>query len=110
MKIDGKWINLTEEDANIVEAAARAGIGIPAPCYRGKANRGCCLACVVEIDGKQVYACGTAPEEGMEVVVRREDLDALRKERIDDYRNGRTVADGACGDCCPPDAAGAGCC
>ncbi len=83
--IDGKEVIFTGEDKNIVDLADRVGIGIPAPCYRSNQKNGCCKACVIEIDGKQAYACGTKPEENMNIIVNRADLKAIRKERINKY-------------------------
>jgi predicted molibdopterin-dependent oxidoreductase YjgC len=65
--------------------ATREKIKLPAPCYKAKRRRGCCNACVVEISGKEYYACNTVPENGMEIIVEREDLIALRNERIKCY-------------------------
>ncbi len=80
--IDGNEITATSHDMNLVEAAERANIRIPAPCYRTKKTGVCCKACVVEIGGKLHYACGTAPRDGMNIVVNRDDLKAIRKKRL----------------------------
>lgn len=88
VKIDGVTIPFSVEDANIVETAQKAGIGIPAPCFLAKRKKGCCNGCVVEIDGKQQFACATKAKEGMEITVNREDLKALRKERLKAYQEG----------------------
>ena len=50
--IDGQKAEITADDKNIVDVADRAGIGIPAPCYKNGRRGGCCRICVVEIDGK----------------------------------------------------------
>jgi NADH-quinone oxidoreductase subunit G len=92
--IDGIKVIFSDKDKNIIEVADKAGIGIPAPCYRSKTKNNCCNSCVIEIDGKQVYACGTKPEEGMEITVNRDDLIAIRKERIKNYKDS---ADQGCG-------------
>jgi predicted molibdopterin-dependent oxidoreductase YjgC len=63
--IDGQNIEVTADDKNIVEVADRMRIGIPAACYRAKQSKGCCHACVVEIDGEQKYACSTTPDPGL---------------------------------------------
>lgn len=83
--IDGTETEVLNSDKNIVDTAARMGIGIPAPCYKNGRNGGCCEVCVVEINGKQAYACCTRPAEGMSVIVKRDDLIAIRKERIAYY-------------------------
>ncbi|GEM_PF-902342 len=86
IEIDGKNVRVTDASMNIVEVAKTAGIAIPAPCFLAKKKNGCCKACVVEIDNKQAYACGTKPSEGMNIIVNREDLKALRKERLLKYK------------------------
>ena len=86
--IDGKVIEVTPVDKNIVDVASRAKIGIPAPCYRTQRKNGCCSACVVEIDGEQKFACSTVPENGMNIVVNRADLKAIRKQRLLEYKEG----------------------
>jgi len=86
--IDGQVIEVNPSDKNIVDVADRAKIGIPAACYRAQQNKGCCHACVIEIDGDQKFACSTAPEDGMEIVLNRADLSALRKARLLEYKDG----------------------
>ena len=86
--IDGQMIDLTPFDNNIIDLASRAKIKIPAPCYHTKRSKGCCSACVVEIDGEQKFACSTSPENGMKIVVDRADLKALRKQRLLEYKEG----------------------
>lgn len=53
IRIDGKTVYFTEKGKDIVDVAEKAGIGIPAPCYRSSEMGGCCRACVDEIDGQQ---------------------------------------------------------
>lgn len=84
--IDGRKVRVTDDTKNIVEIAKTVGIGIPAPCFFAKRKTGCCMGCVVEIDNEQTYACGTRPVEGMNVIVNRDDLRALRKERLIKYK------------------------
>ena len=101
--IDGKPVEAVPGDKNIVDAADRARIGIPAPCYRNNRANGCCNACVVEINGIQKFACCTLPEAGMAVILNREDLKAIRRQRLIAYRTGRK-SDSSCGcsgdNCC----------
>lgn len=86
--IDGVVVSISPEDKNIVETAKRAGIGIPAPCYFANRKKGCCSACVVDVDGEQQFACGIKAQAGMNITVQRDDLNALRKERLQKYREG----------------------
>jgi predicted molibdopterin-dependent oxidoreductase YjgC len=87
--IDGKEVEINKGDKNIVDVAARAKIGIPAPCYKAGRKDGCCNACVIEIDGENKFACATKPEVGMNIIVNREDLIQLRKERIKEYQENK---------------------
>jgi NADH dehydrogenase/NADH:ubiquinone oxidoreductase subunit G len=84
--IDNKQIEVLPGDKNIIDVAGKAKIGIPSPCYRSKDNKGCCKVCVVEIEGKLASACCTKPVDGMNVIVNRDDLKLLRKERMLDYQ------------------------
>jgi len=86
--IDGQLIEVTRDDKNIVDVSSRAKIPIPAACYRAQREKGCCHGCVVEIDGEQKFACATVPENGMNVVVNREDLKAIRKKNLLEYNEG----------------------
>lgn len=86
--IDGRVVEITIVEENIVEVADRVKIRIPAPCYRAQQSKGCCHGCVVDIDGEQKFACATVPEDGMVVVVDRADLKAIRKKRLLEYQEG----------------------
>ena len=86
IEIDGRSVNIADSSMNIVEVAKTVGISIPAPCFLAKKKNGCCKACVVEIDEKQSYACGIKPTRGMKIIVNREDLKTLRKERLLKYK------------------------
>ena len=96
--IDGKQIELTEQDTNIVELTKRASVKLPAPCYIAQRKKGCCKGCVVEVNGEQKYACVTKPEPDMHIIVDREDLNELRKDRIAAYRENQNNPDARC-DC-----------
>ncbi len=109
--IDGKEIAVEQTDKNIVDVADRAGVGIPAPCYRSGNRRVCCRVCVVEADSKQVYACCTSPQDGMQITVYREDLERLRAERIRQYRTSsepEQACECTCG--CESGTSAEGCC
>ena len=97
IKIDEKEIEITSEDKNIVDVADRSKIGIPAPCYRSNKSKGCCYSCVVEINGKQEYACNTKPIDGMNIIFNREDLKELRKKKIIKYQEQAKSPASSCG-------------
>lgn len=104
IQIDELVIKIFNEDKNIVDVAKRARIGIPAPCYYAKRKKGCCKVCLIEINGKEKYACCTKPENGMDIIFKRHDLDAIRKGRIKEYTEVKAKpCDCGCGsdcDCC----------
>jgi len=86
--IDGQRVEVAPSDKNIVDIATRAKIGIPAACYRAQRKKGCCHGCVVEIDGEQKFACVTAPRNGMNIVLDRADLKAIRQHNLKKYKEG----------------------
>ncbi|NQV33358.1 MAG: (2Fe-2S)-binding protein [Phycisphaeraceae bacterium] len=100
--IDGRVIEIIPSDKNIVDVANRVEIAIPDACYRVEKSKGCCQACIVEIDGELKYACATVPTEGMNVVVGREDLKATRKQRLFVYQE--NVKNGTSSGCSCSDA------
>lgn len=83
--IDNRTIKLTLEDINIVDTAKRNGITIPAPCYEVNKVGGCCKSCVIEIDGDERFGCSTHPEDGMRIVVDRDDLNNQREKWLKKY-------------------------
>jgi TusA-related sulfurtransferase/ferredoxin len=102
--IDGKVITVNANDKNIVEVVTREKIAIPATCYRAKKKKGCCHGCVVEVDGEQKFACDTAPEDGMNIVIDREDLKAVRKNNLIKYNEG--IESGNPCECSMPETSG----
>ena len=86
ISIDGKKVRVEDPSMNIVDIAKSAGISIPAPCYFSKRKNGCCKVCVVEVNSQKKYACATKAKEGMDIVIDREDLKAIRKERLLKYK------------------------
>jgi len=85
--IDGREVEIFDNDKNIVDIADRAKIGIPAPCYKDGRKKGCCKACLIEINGEKEYACSTKPIDGMDIIFDRADLAKIRKERLLTYRD-----------------------
>ncbi len=87
MKIifDGKEMKVENAEDNIVEVAQKHGVSIIAPCFRNKHKHGGCGACVIEVEGKKAFACGTKPYDGMNIVYDTPELDTLRKERLAIY-------------------------
>lgn len=107
IKIDEKEILVSDATKNIVQIAEENGITIIAPCYRSSNRRGCCKACLIETNGNETYACGTRPEDGMTIVYKREDLEAIRKERLASYAQSLKENKNNDGQCCDT---GSSCC
>lgn len=110
MKIifDGNEFEVKDSASNIVEVAQQNGVYIPAPCFRNNKSKGCCNGCLIEVNGKEGFACNTKPKDGMEIVYDREDLATRRTENLKKYseaiKNGdlskNTCSTGGCGCSC----------
>ncbi len=84
LKIDGIDITAREGDT-ILDAANDAGIKIPTMCYlRGAEEpKRPCLLCLVEIEGRgRARACNTTVASGMVVETNNKELQAYRKQRL----------------------------
>ena len=69
IKIDGKDFAVKEGEY-ILNAARANDVFIPAICYLTRCSPTlACRICLVEADGKQVYACNAKVKEGMEISV-----------------------------------------
>jgi len=78
IKIDGVEVK-AKEGEYILNAARANGIFIPAICYLTRCSPTlACRICLVEADGKQVYACNAKVKDGMEI---RVDTPNILKER-----------------------------
>lgn len=85
IKIDSVVIEVLSEKKNIVEVAKENGISIVAPCYNSESRVGCCKVCIIEVNGKKRFACGTKPVDGMVIVYKRLDLIEERSVAIEKY-------------------------
>jgi len=103
--VDGQTIKVGQEDKNLIDVAKRAKIAIPCVCYHSGQAQGCCRACVVDVDGRESFACATVPADGMQVIIQRKDLQALRRQRLAEYR--KQPPTGGPGGCC---SSSTGCC
>jgi len=78
IKIDGKEYKVKEGEY-ILNAARANNLFIPAICYLTRCSPTlACRICLVEADGKQVYACNTKVKEGMDISI---DTPNILKER-----------------------------
>ncbi len=99
--IDGQTTVIGALEKNLVELASRVGIRIPAPCLKNKRKHGCCKACLIEVDGKQTYACSSQPKSKSEVVVKRSDLEQIRKASLQNFKQQVKSSDtSSCGCSC----------
>lgn len=86
LTIDGQTTVIGASEKNLVELASRVGVRIPAPCLKNKRKHGCCKACLVEVGGQQTYACSSKPKSNTEVIVKRRDLDQIRKASLQNFK------------------------
>jgi predicted molibdopterin-dependent oxidoreductase YjgC len=99
MTLDGQIVAILPSDRNIVDVADRLKKEMIAACYRARRKNGCCHGCIIDVEGKLRFACATAPQAGMNVIVDRADLIKIRKERALLYRE-KNQDGKSCGGCC----------
>ncbi|MDH4027700.1 MAG: molybdopterin-dependent oxidoreductase [Nitrospirota bacterium] len=83
--IDGKEVKVPE-GANLIDAAASAGIHIPNLCHvKGMKGIGACRMCLVEMEGMKapLIGCTTKVKDGMKVNTKTENVEEVRKFVID---------------------------
>lgn len=81
--IDGKEC-YAEPGQNVLDAAADNGVYIPSLCHvRGLVPAGSCRICNVKIAGRNMTACTTPVEEGMEIENNTAELQDMRKAIVE---------------------------
>ena len=96
INIDGKEIQ-TQEGEYILNAARANDIFIPAICYLTRCSPTlACRLCLVEADGKQVYACNAKSKEGMSVVTSTENIIKERRAIMEVYDVNHPLECGVC--------------
>jgi len=96
VKIDGKECK-TREGEYILNAARANDIFIPAICYLTRCSPTlACRICLVEADGKRVYACNAKVKEGMEVTVTNEEILQERRAIMEVYDVNHPLQCGVC--------------
>ena len=96
IKIDGKEF-VVKEDEYILNAARANDIFIPAICYLTRCSPTlACRICLVEADGKQVYACNAKVKEGMEVTVDTPNILQERRAIMEVYDVNHPLQCGVC--------------
>jgi NADH-quinone oxidoreductase subunit G len=94
--IDGRSVQ-TQEGEYILNAARANGIFIPAICYLTRCSPTlACRICLVEADGKQVYACNAKAKEGMEIATTTPNILAERRAIMEVYDVNHPLECGVC--------------
>lgn len=96
INIDGREIK-TQEGEYILNAARANNIFIPAICYLTRCSPTlACRICLVEADGKQVYACNAKAKEGMSIVTTTENIAKERRAIMEVYDVNHPLQCGVC--------------
>ncbi|MCD6432611.1 MAG: NADH-quinone oxidoreductase subunit G [Sulfurimonas sp.] len=96
INIDGKEIE-TQEGEFILNAARANDIFIPAICYLSRCSPTlACRICLVEADGKQVYACNAKSKDGMNITTSTETIDKERRAIMEVYDVNHPLQCGVC--------------
>ncbi len=96
IKIDGKEYK-AKEGEYILNAARANDIFIPAICYLTRCSPTlACRICLVEADGKQVYACNAKVKEGMEITVDTPNILEERRAIMEVYDVNHPLQCGVC--------------
>jgi len=102
LTIDGKECQ-TQEGEYLLNVARSNNIYIPAICYLTRCSPTlACRLCLVEADGKQVYACNAKAKEGMQITTSSENIEKERRAIMEVYDVNHPLQCGVCdqsGDC-----------
>jgi len=94
--IDGKTYE-AKEGEYILNAARANDVFIPAICYLTRCSPTlACRLCLVEADGKQVYACNAKVKEGMAITVDTPNILAERRAIMEVYDVNHPLQCGVC--------------
>jgi len=94
--IDGKTVH-TQEGEYILNAARANGIFIPAICYLTRCSPTlACRICLVEADGKQVYACNAKAKMGMEINTSTKTIEEEKRAIMEVYDVNHPLECGVC--------------
>ncbi len=94
--IDGKTYE-AKEGEYILNAARANNVFIPAICYLTRCSPTlACRICLVEADGKQVYACNAKVKEGMEITVDTPNILEERRAIMEVYDVNHPLQCGVC--------------
>lgn len=94
--IDGRSVEC-EEGEFILNAARANGIFIPAICYLTRCSPTlACRICLVEADGKQVYACNAKAKDGMNITTTTDNIETERRSIMEVYDVNHPLQCGVC--------------
>ena len=96
INIDGKDVQ-TQEGEYLLNAARANDIFIPAICYLTRCSPTlACRICLVEADGKQVYACNAKAKDGMNITTSTETIEKERRAIMEVYDVNHPLQCGVC--------------
>ena len=96
IKINGKECRAKEGEF-ILNIARANGIFIPAICYLTRCSPTlACRICLVEADGKQVYACNAKAKDGMEITTLTDNIAKERRAIMEVYDVNHPLQCGVC--------------
>ncbi|MGP1561602.1 MAG: NADH-quinone oxidoreductase subunit G [Helicobacteraceae bacterium] len=96
LTIDGHVIK-AQEGTSILNAARANDIYIPAICFLTRSTPSmACKMCMVEADGKRLYACNSKVKDGLNVITRTPEIDADRKKIMEVYCINHPLECGVC--------------
>ena len=96
INIDGKEI-ITQEGEFLLNAARANDIFIPAICYLTRCSPTlACRICLVEADGKQVYACNAKAKDGMNIITSTETIEKEKRAIMEVYDVNHPLQCGVC--------------
>ena len=96
ININGKEIQ-TREGEFLLNAARANDIFIPAICYLTRCSPTlACRICLVEADGKQVYACNAKAKDGMNITTTTENIEKERRAIMEVYDVNHPLQCGVC--------------
>ena len=96
INIDGKDVQ-TQEGEFLLNAARANDIYIPAICYLTRCSPTlACRLCLVEADGKQVYACNAKAKDGMNITTTTETIEKERRAIMEVYDVNHPLQCGVC--------------
>jgi len=96
INIDGKEVQ-TQEGEYLLNAARANDIFIPAICYLTRCSPTlACRICLVEADGKQVYACNAKAKDGMNITTTTGNIEKERRAIMEVYDVNHPLQCGVC--------------